>query len=514
MDLALCFCAATCATLTYAQDFNYGHAYAPPYESGKFGWSIAATEEWTVIGAPFADGDSGEVRVYPTTAFLTGAAAVPDLLPYDATGDSTRRLGGTVAVHGDIIAVGNCSAQGGGEYCEDEAPWVSLFEHNGDSWQSAGRIVRPATASGRFGVALALHDEWLAIGGARKGPSQAYQDVVYLYRWNGTSFNLQPEDSLTGDQPPGADGDHFGFAIAMSTDHLLIGARGDDELGTDAGAAYVFASDGGITPRYGDLVRKLLASDGGVDDGFGFSVAIRGDACAVGAPQKDFNGKTIGCAYAFDRNEGFTDNWGQVAVLVPDQPSERTAREYGASVALSTERIAVGAPQDSLYSDHIQGTVRVFKRQDPGWAPQTVSPRTDGHVNDVGRCGTAVALVGGGLLIGAPWAIIDNASAFPTGGVLVYADPLLSVQERPLLQARIWPVPATDHLMVQAEAPYGTPLRLVLRDATGRTVSDNSFSHANAPSRIDLAAFPPGAYTIEVTDHGTAGSFRSIFIHR
>ena len=38
----------------------------------------------------------------------------------------------------------------------------------------------------------------------------------------------------------GSVGDEFGWGIALSQNHAMIGAWGDDEAGTDAGAFYVF----------------------------------------------------------------------------------------------------------------------------------------------------------------------------------------------------------------------------------------------------------------------------------
>ncbi|MCH8844194.1 MAG: FG-GAP repeat protein [SAR324 cluster bacterium] len=35
-------------------------------------------------------------------------------------------------------------------------------------------------------------------------------------------------------------GDEFGWGIALSQNHAMIGAWGDDEAGADAGAFYVF----------------------------------------------------------------------------------------------------------------------------------------------------------------------------------------------------------------------------------------------------------------------------------
>jgi len=81
-------------------------------------------------------------------------------------------------------------------------------------------------------------------------------------------------------------------------------------------------------------VQKLLASDGDSGDLFGASVAIDGNRGIVGA-WKDEGFK--GAAYVVVR-EGST--WRQQAKLVPD----RSASNYGYSVAIDGDSILVGAP--------------------------------------------------------------------------------------------------------------------------------------------------------------------------
>jgi hypothetical protein len=96
--------------------------------------------------------------------------------------------------------------------------------------------------------------------------------------------------------------------VALSGDGTtaLIGAPGDeDPNGDGAGAAYVFARDGGgWTQR-----AKLLADDGDSNDFFGNSVALSGDGTTalIGAPNdEDPNGDLAGAAYVFD--PGSTDD--------------------------------------------------------------------------------------------------------------------------------------------------------------------------------------------------------------
>lgn len=99
--------------------------------------------------------------------------------------------------------------------------------------------------------------------------------------------------------------DAFGVALAVDGDTAVIGAPFHDELGANAGAAYVFVFNGT------DWVQqaKLLALNGSSGNEFGRSVAMDGDTVVVGAP-----GGTTDRAYVFVR-QGST--WSQQDELRP-----------------------------------------------------------------------------------------------------------------------------------------------------------------------------------------------------
>ena len=87
--------------------------------------------------------------------------------------------------------------------------------------------------------------------------------------------------------------------------------------------------------------KKLLASDAAVGDGFGGSVSVSGDTAIVGAHFKDGG---AGAAYIFSRNQGGTNNWGQIKKLLA---SDGVANDYfGNSVSISGDTAIVGAEYD------------------------------------------------------------------------------------------------------------------------------------------------------------------------
>jgi predicted outer membrane repeat protein len=88
----------------------------------------------------------------------------------------------------------------------------------------------------------------------------------------------------------GSGGDAFGTAIALRGERLLIGTPGDNSA---RGAAFLLEKNGSTWI----LIATYTASDGAVDDRLGESVALSEDHVLVGAPG---DGGGAGAAYVFD----------------------------------------------------------------------------------------------------------------------------------------------------------------------------------------------------------------------
>lgn len=156
----------------------------------------------------------------------------------------------------------------------------------------------------------------------------------------------------------GAAEDRFGGS-SISTDYAIVGARKDDDNGTNSGSAYIFKrSDVPNDPNWYEQA-KLTASDGAAGDTFGSDVCISGDYAIVEAEQDDDRGTNSGSAYIFKRRG---TSWIQVAKLLA---SDGAAGDAFGSSSISTDyTIFVSAEQDDENGTN-SGSVYVFKRVCP-----------------------------------------------------------------------------------------------------------------------------------------------------
>ena len=199
--------------------------------------------------------------------------------------------------------------------------------------------------------------------------------------------------------------DTFGFSVALSGDTAVVGANRNDERGTDAGAAYVFARSGATWTQQA----KLTADDGATNEDFGVSVAVSGNTALVGAIFDSDPGRSdLGAAYVFVRS-GAT--WTQQAKLEP--PDGISDDQFGTWVALSGDTAVIGAVHHFVAGART-GAAYVFARSGASWTLQGELTAADGADDD--QLGASVALAGDTVLVGAV-----NAGANHTGAVYVFA---------------------------------------------------------------------------------------------
>ena len=104
--------------------------------------------------------------------------------------------------------------------------------------------------------------------------------------------------------------------------------------------------------------QKLTAPPGSGSVRFGRSIAVSGDACVIGGTVKRGEWETTGIVYVFVREAG---RWQLAAKL--RAPSGSPTLDFGHAVAISGDRVLVGAPTDI---EEI-GAAWVFARRESAW---------------------------------------------------------------------------------------------------------------------------------------------------
>ncbi|MFO0749946.1 MAG: hypothetical protein U1F43_30400 [Myxococcota bacterium] len=197
--------------------------------------------------------------------------------------------------------------------------------------------------------------------------------------------------------PPGlAAFDHFGVSVALADHHLLVGADGDDRLGQDAGAAYLYERD---VDGAWSAPLALVAGDGAAEDHLGWTVDIDGDVAVIAAPGRARDGHAeAGVVIVFERGPDASghDGWHETAVLTA--PVARTGARFGEALRVRGDLILVGAPWDDG-PGRDAGMAYLFERVHGAWSLATsfapAAPMSNAHF------GSAVALGDGDLAIGA-----------------------------------------------------------------------------------------------------------------
>ena len=218
-------------------------------------------------------------------------AEIAKLTASDAAGDD--RFGSSVAVDGDTMVVGaptlsNNAREGA----------AHVYVREAGVWNQVAKLTASDGHSGDlFGVSVAVDGATVVVGARGDDDGGTDSGSVYVFSepaggWVSASSDVK----LTASDP--AAGDYFGWSVAVDGATVVVGARGDDDGGTDSGSVYVFSEPaGGWVSASSDV--KLTASDPAVGDHFGVPVAVDGATVVVGANLDDDGGSNSGSAYVF-----------------------------------------------------------------------------------------------------------------------------------------------------------------------------------------------------------------------
>jgi len=317
----------------------------------SLGGALAVDGGLVVAGAPWRSSSGGGAQVGGVVIFEgSGYVEVdnPESRAYSYFGTS-------VAVSGRRVIAG-----------AEEVAYV--IEESGESWEVSETLRRDEAEA--FGTAVAIDGEVVVVGAHdttwSRGAAYVYELVESSWdlvaSWNGTEYY-----------------DYYGYSVAVAGDRVVVGAWGDSQAGSGAGAVFVYT-------RATWEVAMTLVRPGGErteEPHFGWSVATRGDLIVAGARDNDDGGPSdTGAVYVFNATNG---------TLLAEYFGSEYLERLGASVAVSSTGSTVAAGGYDLgYVYYPDGTT------------QSVDPKTDSDF--------AVA-------------VADDAFFIGSDGVVAYREP-------------------------------------------------------------------------------------------
>ncbi|MCP4047945.1 MAG: hypothetical protein GY732_18375 [Gammaproteobacteria bacterium] len=255
---------------------------------------------------------------------------------------------------------------------------VRVYEWSGTDWAQLGADMDGEAESDHFGRSVSLSSDGnrLAIGATGNDGNGTASGHVRIYQWSGTAWT-----QLGADIDGEATGDQSGRGVSLSTDanRIAIGARRNDDNGTNSGHVRVYHWSGTAWEQLGADIDGEAAYDQ-----FGTSVSLSsdGDRLAVGASH---NGSNVTYSSHVSVNQDSSSHvsanqyhagstrvyhwsgtaWEQIGADLDGEAAEDFS---GVSVSLSSDgdRLAIGAVQNDDNGAE-SGHVRIYQWSGIAW---------------------------------------------------------------------------------------------------------------------------------------------------
>lgn len=323
----------------------------------------------------------------------------------DNPGSAGNNFGFSTDASGNTVVTAAAYQNVGGHELEGV---VYVYQRPSTGWRKmapTAELTAPAGVSNEnFGSDVAISGNTIVVGASGAGDG-----AVYVYTEPTTGWATTSTPTATLSESDGNAGDGLGSKVAISGSTIAASATG---FASDSGAVFVYDE-----PKHGwaDETQDAVLTDSASnsDDAFGQSLALDGDTIVAGSWLHALDGSPeAGDAAVFVKPPaGWTDSSEtrqlKSTVLSDDQ-------EFGYSVGVSGDVVAVGAPQRDIGNGSNGGAVYTYNEPAGGWGVATTALKETSTLSEAGgvsgqdQFGAAMRFLGKSLLVGAPGATVGT----------------------------------------------------------------------------------------------------------
>mmetsp|Transcript_31447 Transcript_31447/g.63929 ORF Transcript_31447/g.63929 Transcript_31447/m.63929 type:complete len:523 (-) Transcript_31447:39-1607(-) len=267
-----------------------------------------------------------------------------------------EKFGKSVAMstEGDIIAVGAPFANG-------DRGEVRVYREKGGSWRQMGQDLRGLIKDGKFGWKVALSTDTLRLAVGQKsddnGEDTGRSGQVRVFQFSSSdpddkNGNFEPfGDPIEGDN----EGDDFGRAVAISASGSIVaaGARYHNGNGkSDSGQVKVFSLYGGDAWLQTPYAGSDIVGEGKGDEMMNVALTAQGHRIAAGGGSGNDD---TGYVYVYDNRR---DQLKQVGGKLE---GSKKGQKFGSNFSLSSDgtRLLVGSPARD--NNDVRTSVQLFE---------------------------------------------------------------------------------------------------------------------------------------------------------
>jgi len=354
--------------------------------NGSFGISVDMQGNFAVVGTYYQR--KAYLFELSNNAWLLRDTLKP-LTGNSSDYENAYSFGSAVAISDNFIAIGAPEAN-------SNIGAVYLFKKSGGKWvtNSAQKVVI-SNFQGQFGTSVDLSDNILAVGSPNFSNARG---AVFF-------FNIQDPNMMNTyfTAASSVGGDRMGSSVAISGNHVAVGWPYATVNSLDSSGRVTFYEKVNGSFQFlpaGELFSFLP------DMLFGYSIALDGDACVIGAP-KGFYTETYGHIQFADFHNG---SWQQRGGLISDAGADLEAAvgdHFGWSVAFKNGYAIAGSNKTNIANSYFT-IIRYngFAAADPARLRRVYTNQSFQKYSTGERY--AVATNGTQFLAALPWGGSDN----------------------------------------------------------------------------------------------------------
>ena len=225
-----------------------------------------------------------------------------------------------------------------------------------DPWVQLAKLISSDPLAYNFGLSVAISGTTIVVGApyATVGTNQ-WQGAAYVFVKPPSGWTDMTQTGMLTASNGGLN-NNFGWSVAIDKNTIVVGATSYISLG----AAYVFVKPEG---GWRDMTQTATLRDLGVGDFLGMSVGVSGDTVVATSTVTGNYG--AGVAYVYVKPPGGWTDASQTATLNPSDG--RQGDFFGYSSSISGDTVVVGSPNDLT-----PGAAYVFVKPQSGW-PKTMT---------------------------------------------------------------------------------------------------------------------------------------------